>query len=105
MKKLTSLLLVVCCISGFTQTRFDGLQQCLEFSKQNNPQLKIEKLTQELSEEKNRSARSVLLPQVKAFGNIDDNLSLPVQLVPAQFLGGNEGEYAKVKFGTQFSAS
>src|SRR5688572_13858924 len=105
MQKLISSLLFLSCISGFSQTRFDGLQQCLEYSKQNNPLLKVEKLNQEISQEKKSTARSALLPQLKAFGNVDDNLSLPVQLVPAQFLGGNEGEYAQVKFGTQFSAN
>lgn len=105
MQKVISSLLFLSCISGFSQTRFDGLQQCLEYSKQNNPLLKIEKLNQEISQEKKTGVRSALLPQIKAFGNVDDNLSLPVQLVPAQFLGGNEGEYAQVKFGTQFSAN
>lgn len=105
MKKLSYLLLILYCSSGFAQTQFNTLQQCLDYGKQNNPLLKIESLNHEIAHERVRSSRSILLPQVKAFGTIDNNLSLPVSLVPAQFLGDNEGEYAKVKFGTQFTAN
>jgi outer membrane protein TolC len=87
------------------QTKFSNLRECLDFAKANNVALKIEKLNQQVSQEKMRSAFASLLPQVRAFGSLDDNISLPVQLVPAEFVGGNEGEYAKVKFGTQFNAS
>lgn len=104
MKKLILLLMVVS-FSLHAQTKFNSLQECLEFSKANNPTLKIENLNQGISEEKMKSAWASLLPQVKIFGTMDDNLALPVQLVPAQFLGGNEGDYAKVKFGTQFNST
>jgi outer membrane protein TolC len=87
------------------QTKFSSLKECLDFAKANNVALKIEKLNQQVSQEKMRSAWAVLLPQVRAFGLLDDNISLPVQLIPAEFVGGSEGEYAKVKFGTQFNAS
>jgi outer membrane protein TolC len=87
------------------QTKFSSLKECLDFAKANNVALKIEKLNQQVSQQKMRSAWAVLLPQVRAFGLLDDNISLPVQLIPAEFVGGSEGEYAKVKFGTQFNAS
>jgi outer membrane protein TolC len=87
------------------QTTFASVQECLDFAKANNPELKIENLNENISHEKMRSAWAALLPQVRAFGSMDDNISLPVQLIPAEFVGGNEGDYAKVKFGTQFNAS
>ena len=104
MKKLYLLFSIVT-FSVNAQTRFSSLQECLDFSKANNPVLKIDKLNEQVSEEKMRAAWATLLPQVRAFGSMDDNVSLPVQLIPAQFVGGNEGEYAKVKFGTQFNAA
>jgi outer membrane protein TolC len=106
MKKLfLSLLTVAAISSGNAQTQFNSLAECLEFSKQNNPSLKVDNLNREISHERLRSAWSAMLPQVKAFANLDDNLNLPVSLVPAQLLGGPEGEYAKLKFGTQYNAS
>ncbi len=84
---------------------FTSLDEFLAHSKKNNPALKAEGLNRQISEQRLKSAWSLLLPQVRAFGNIDNNVSLPVQLVPAQFLGGPEGTYAKVQFGTQFSST
>lgn len=87
------------------QVRFNSLQECIDYSKQNNLALKAENLNQEISHEKIKSAWSVLLPQVKAFSTLDNNISLPVSLIPAQILGGQPGEYAKVKFGTRYNAT
>lgn len=91
--------------SLYGQTQFGSLQECLEYSSRNNASLKIDHLNEAISHERVKAAWAALLPQVKVFGNLDNNLSLPVQLVPAQFLGGPEGEYAQVKFGTQYNAS
>src|SRR5688572_22801155 len=104
MKKVF-LLLTIACTWGYSQTTFKTLDECLAHSRQNNPALKINDLNHKVSQERIRAAWAALLPQVKAFDNFDNNLSLPVQLVPAQFLGGPEGEYAKVQFGTQYSIS
>ena len=105
MKKVLYSFLIFSCLSGYAQTQFNNLNECLEYSDQNNPSLKIDLLNRKVSHEKVKSAWAALLPQVKAFGTVDDNINLPVQLVPAQLLGGAEGDYAKVKFGTQYNAT
>lgn len=89
----------------FGQVVFENLDQCLEHVKKNNPGLKAAHLDRAISEERLRAARARLLPQVKAFTSFDNNISLPVQLVPAEFLGGEEGEFATVQFGTQYAMS
>lgn len=104
---MRQLIFILIACSGFAlqaQT-FSSLDEFISYSKLNNPSLKAENLNREISNQRLKSAWSVLLPQVRAFGNIDNNVSLPVQLVPAQFLGGPEGTYAKVQFGTQFAAT
>jgi outer membrane protein TolC len=90
-------------VSG--QTLFEDLEQCISAVKLNNPGLQSESLNQQLSETRLKSAWASVLPQVRAFGSFDNNISLPVQLVPAQFLGGQEGKFAEVKFGTRYNAS
>ncbi|MFZ6010690.1 MAG: TolC family protein [Bacteroidota bacterium] len=105
MKYIGGLMLMIVSTTLAAQTRFDGLEQCLDFARQHNLALQTEKLNHSISEQKVKSAWAALLPQIKAFGTLDNNISLPVQLVPAQLLGGNEGEYAKLKFGTQYAAS
>lgn len=99
------LFLILINIPLLAQTRFANLEQCLEYVKANNPSLKAEGLNEEMIESRMRSAWGALLPQVRAFGSFDNNISLPVQLVPAQFLGGPEGEFAEVQFGTRYTSS
>jgi outer membrane protein TolC len=105
MTKLFLLLLILSATSVAAQIRFENLDQCLAFLKQNNPALQSENLYVEINEEKLRSAYAMMLPQLKTFGAFDNNISLPVQLVPAQFLGANEGDFAEVQFGTRYNTS
>src|SRR4051812_12297935 len=105
MRKPFYYLLLFISSQTFAQTQFNNLEELLQYTRQNNPSLKAEKLNVDVSKQRLASAWSALLPQVKAFGTLDNNVSLPVQLVPAQFLGGAEGEYAKVQFGTQFAST
>lgn len=44
------------------------------------------------------------LPQVSGSANYNAFLNLPVSLIPAEFVGGNEGEYIEVKFGQDFNS-
>jgi len=44
------------------------------------------------------------LPQINAEGNFNDNLKLMTTLIPAEFFGGQPGEFFPVKFGTQFNS-
>jgi outer membrane protein TolC len=87
------------------QIRFTSLDEAIAHAKSNNASLKAENLNQQISDQRLKSAWSALLPTVRAFGTLDNNVSLPVQLVPAEFLGGQEGEFAKVQFGTQFTST
>jgi outer membrane protein TolC len=87
------------------QTKFESLAQSLSYTRQHSPLLKSENLSASISDERLRMAWAGILPQVKAFGTFDNNIRLPVQLVPAQLFGGSEGDYAKVQFGTQYNAT
>jgi len=44
------------------------------------------------------------LPQVTGSANYNMNLDLPVSLVPAEFFGGEPGEYQAVKFGQDYNS-
>lgn len=105
MKRFFVLFLILINTTLVAQTRFENLAQCLEYVKAHNPSLRSEALNEEMVESRMRSAWAPLLPQVRAFGSFDNNISLPVQLVPAQFLGGPEGQFAEVQFGTRYTSS
>jgi outer membrane protein TolC len=87
------------------QVKFNNLDEAIAHAQSNNASLKVENINQQISDQRLKSAWSALLPTVRAFGTLDNNISLPVQLVPAEFLGGQEGEFAKVQFGTQFAST
>ncbi|HEY0656718.1 MAG TPA: TolC family protein [Chryseosolibacter sp.] len=105
MRKLLLFLLLTNGLVTVAQVQFSSLNDVITHAKANNPALKAEDLNQQVSDQRLKTAWSALLPTVRAFGTLDNNISLPVQLVPAEFLGGPEGEFAKVQFGTQFAST
>lgn len=105
MRNVLLVLLLAHGFAGISQVQFASLNDAIAHAKANNPSLKAENINQQISDQRVKSAWSTLLPTVKAFGTLDNNISLPVQLVPAEFLGGPEGEFAKVQFGTQFAST
>jgi outer membrane protein TolC len=105
MKKNLFFALLLVSGSLAAQTKFESLAQSLSYTRQHSPLLKSENLSTSISHERLRMAWAGILPQVKAFGTFDNNIRLPVQLVPAQLFGGSEGDYAKVQFGTQYNAT
>ena len=46
------------------------------------------------------STIAIGLPQISANANYQNFIELPTSLIPAQFFGGNEGDFAEVQFGT-----
>lgn len=52
-----------------------------------------------------RQSLSTGLPQVNASTSIINNLVLRTSFVPAEFFGGQPGEFAKVQFGTNWNAT
>ncbi len=81
------------------------LEECLAYAKANNPGLSGEVSRAEASVAQIGVTRSALLPQLSAVGVYEDYFSLPVQLIPAEFLGGTEGEFREVRFGTRHNLS
>lgn len=52
-----------------------------------------------------RESLSTGLPQVSASGTIINNLAIRTSFVPAEFFGGQAGEFARVQFGTNWNAN
>ncbi len=54
-----------------------------------------------IAEEKVRETTAIGLPQINGSVNYQNNLKLPVSLIPAEFFGGNPGDFIEVPFGTK----
>ncbi len=52
-----------------------------------------------------RESLSTGLPQVNASGTILNNPAIPTSFVPAEFFGGQPGDFAQVQFGTNWNAT
>jgi outer membrane protein TolC len=86
--------------AGVAQQSF-SLQQAMEYAA-------IHSYQTQLSEQEVLSAKAKVnetigsgLPQINANGSYQNFIKQPVQIVPAEFFGGNEGEFASVVFGTK----
>ncbi|NEN23140.1 TolC family protein [Cryomorpha ignava] len=58
------------------------------------------------TEKKRKEVREVLangFPQINGTAELQDFLKIPTQLVPAEFFGGEQGEFAEIQFGTKYN--
>ncbi|WP_019989982.1 TolC family protein [Rudanella lutea] len=84
------------------QTVVSTVQEALDLARRNNPELVNARQNRVVQDLQQTTARAALLPSARAFTNFDYNYALPVQLVPAEFLGGQPGDYRQLRFGLPF---
>jgi len=76
------------------------LETAQEYGVKHNLNVKNSKLEIDNSEQVVKQYFGTGLPQVSGSMSYQRALKLPASLVPAEFFGGNEGEFAKLAFGT-----
>jgi outer membrane protein len=79
-----------------------NFQELLDFAKTQSAEMQIWELQLLQEESAQRQSRSELLPKLRAFGNWDNYLELPVQLLPSEAVGGEPGTFTEIRFGTQY---
>ena len=82
-----------------------SLNQAMEHALQHNADVKNARLDIAIANQKVWETTTIGLPQVSASGSYINNLSLATQLIPAEFFGGEPGEFAEVQFGTKHNFS
>ena len=78
-----------------------SLEEALAFGEQNNRNIKKASMEIRKAYKDQWSTIAIGLPQISANADYQNFIELPTSLIPAQFFGGNEGEFAEVQFGTQ----
>ena len=81
------------------------LQEAQNYALENSYTVKGSDYDLKVAKKKVWEAISTGLPQVKASADYSKSLDIPVSLLPAEFFGGNPGEYAPVKFGQTYASS
>ncbi len=105
MKRILTILIITLSFNGFSQEeqyQF-SLQEAIDFALQNNRQAVNASRDIKAAEKKKWETTADGLPQINANVDFQNFLKQPVQLVPAEFFGGNEGEFIEVVFGTKQS--
>jgi outer membrane protein TolC len=105
--KLKELIFLILITSNFSllAQKLLTLKECIKYSLTNNSNIKIANYNVDISQKKITEQLGNYLPQINVSGELDDNLKLTTQLMPAEMMGGTPGTYAAVKFGNKYSMS
>ena len=100
--KKTGLLIIIILLSNnlFGQNAFT-VENAIDYALENNRLSKNATSDLEIANAKKWETIATGLPQINAFIDYNNNLKQPVSLVPAEFFGGNPGEFAELSFGTK----
>ena len=107
MKKLSIFLLFICFNLGFSQdvpTSFT-LQEAIDYALENNRQAKNAARDIEAAKQQKWETTATGLPQLDANISYQNNLKQQISLVPAEFFGGQPGEFQEVIFGVQHNVN
>lgn len=102
--QLLGAMLMIGFSSAVAQQALD-LPAALNYALQHHSTIQNAKLEVENGDQLVRESMSYGLPQVSASATMMNNPAIRTSLVPAEFFGGNAGEFAQVQFGTKWYGS
>ena len=82
-----------------------SLQQAIDHAIKNNYQAINSGRDIEIAEKRKWETTAMGLPQISGNVNYQNNFKLQTSVIPAEFFGGNPGEFAEVTFGTKHNAA
>jgi outer membrane protein TolC len=85
------------------QTTLRSVEEALALARLHNPDLQVARQTAQWQAGAVEVAKAARQPSLRATSALEYNYALPVQLVPAEFLGGQAGEYQRLQFGVPFN--
>ncbi len=103
MKRLIILLFLCSTAIAFPQERELSftLEEAIEYALENNRTVQNAQRDIEAAEKQKWETTATGLPQINARIDYQNFLKQQISLVPAEFFGGNQGEFAEVIFGTK----
>ncbi|MDG1889123.1 MAG: TolC family protein, partial [Flavobacteriaceae bacterium] len=104
MKKI--LLFIVFTSYGFSQGEITSLSldDAIEFGIENNRSLQNAEREVQIAYKQRWETIAIGLPNVTLDLNYFNYLELPTSLIPAEFFGGQKGDFSEIQFGTEQSA-
>lgn len=112
MKKITGLVVLFFILAGLQGQTQDSaevkkfsLREAQLYALENNYDV-INAITDiEIARKKVKENLALGLPQVDAGAGYTNFIELPTQLIPAEFFGGESGDFLEIQFGTQHNAT
>jgi outer membrane protein TolC len=103
MKQISTFILLICLSFSFSQeaTMSLSLEEAIDFALENNSQAKNAVRDIEAAKKKKWETTATGLPQINVSIDYQNFLKQQVSVVPAEFFGGEPGEFAEVIFGTK----
>lgn len=86
---------------GQAQTNQFSLQEAIDYALENNRTAKNAQRDVEAAIKQKWETIATGLPQISADITYNNFIEQPVSLIPAEFFGGNPGEFAEIRFGTK----
>lgn len=107
MKHLSILIFLLLFSLGFSQVYPErlSLQEAIDYALENNRIVKNAARDIEVAKKQKWETIATGLPQLDASINYQNFLKQQVSVIPAEFFGGNPGEFAEVIFGTKQNAT
>ena len=106
-KKMRKLLLVLF-ISNICYSQSEvvslSIEDAVKYGIENNRNLKNAEREIQMAYQERWKTIAIGLPNVSLDLNYLNNLELPTSLVPAEFFGGNKGDFSEIQFGTEQTA-
>jgi outer membrane protein TolC len=92
-------------VGTFGQTLSFKLKEAQDFAVQNSYSVKNAQFDLEMARKQVKENLSYGLPQINASGSYDYYIELPTSLIPAEFFGGEPGQFQEIQFGTKNNMS
>jgi outer membrane protein len=107
-KTILAILLTNIFVATYAQTpavHEFSIQQCIDYSRQHNVQVKNALLDLQIQQQSNKAITAGALPAISATGSTQDYFQTPTTLIPAELFGGTPGTYEAVSFQPKYGAS
>lgn len=105
-KSFALALLILITVPGLGQESFHfTLEEAQAFAVENSYKSRLATFDVSESEYTVKETMAIGFPQIDGDLTYNNNLKLPVQVIPSEAFGGEPGEYEEVVFGTQHSSS
>jgi outer membrane protein TolC len=99
--KVLILLFSFYAFNSTAQVNSFSLNEAVDYALKNNPYSVNASNDLKIAKAKKWETIATGLPQISAFLDYKNNIKQRVSLVPAEFFGGNPGEFAEISFGTK----